>query len=135
MVDIFCGCGGLSEGFRQAGFEGLLGIDCDKHVIKTYNRHHHNLGRIRKVEDLDSDCIFKETGRKEIDVLTGGPPCQAFSTVSVAKWRSLGIPVTLRHPLNRLYYFTYDLTNLFAAEGAYLDAAGDVHKVLPYPLI
>lgn len=33
----------------------------------------------------------------------GGPPCQAFSTVSIAKWKSLGIPGTIQHPLNRLY--------------------------------
>jgi len=45
-VDIFCGCGGLSEGFRKAGFDVLLGIDCDRWAIKTYNRHHQNRGRL-----------------------------------------------------------------------------------------
>ncbi len=103
VVDIFCGCGGLSEGFRQAGFDILLGIDSDEWAIKTFNRHHQNRGRIRNVEDVDSGYIFAETGTKELDVLAGGPPCQAFSTVAVAKWRSLGIPSTVNHPMNRLY--------------------------------
>jgi DNA (cytosine-5)-methyltransferase 1 len=99
IVDIFCGCGGLSEGFSQAGFEVLLGVDCDAWAVRTYDRHHNNRGRIKNVEDIDSNYIFTETGRKDIDVLVGGPPCQAFSHVSVAKWKSLGVPVTLRHPL------------------------------------
>jgi hypothetical protein len=45
VVDIFCGCGGLSQGFKKAGFEVLLGIDHNPWAIATYNRHHNNLGR------------------------------------------------------------------------------------------
>jgi DNA (cytosine-5)-methyltransferase 1 len=103
VVDVFCGCGGLSEGFNQAGFEVLLGIDSDKFAIETFNKYHQNKGRIKKIEDIDGKYIFDETGKKHIDVLTGGPPCQAFSTVAVAKWRSLGIPSTIDHPKNKLY--------------------------------
>jgi DNA (cytosine-5)-methyltransferase 1 len=102
VIDVFCGCGGLSEGFNQAGFEVVLGVDCDRWAIRTY-RHHSNRGRMKNVEDIDSNYIFAETGTKDINVLVGGPPCRAFSSVSVAKWKSLGMPVTLRHPLNRLY--------------------------------
>jgi DNA (cytosine-5)-methyltransferase 1 len=43
VVDLFCGAGGISEGFRQAGFDILLGIDCDSWSIKTYNRNRQRL--------------------------------------------------------------------------------------------
>jgi len=102
-IDIFCGCGGLSEGFRQAGFDVLLGIDCDEWAIKTFNRHHNGTGRVMNVECVNADYISRESGCKEIDVVVGGPPCQAFSTVAVAKWRSLGMPGTINHPMNKLY--------------------------------
>ena len=89
-VDIFCGCGGLSEGFSQAGFEIILGIDTDPWAIKTYNKYHGDRGRIRDVTEVDADYVYNESGRKAVDVLIGGPPCQAFSNIGVAKWRSVG---------------------------------------------
>lgn len=103
VIDIFCGCGGFSEGFRQAGFDVKLGIDIDKWAIATYNRNHRNKGMLANVENLSSSMIFNEIGTNQIDALIGGPPCQAFSSVAVAKWRSLGKPVTIHHPLNKLY--------------------------------
>ena len=39
VLDLFCGCGGLSEGFRQSGFKIIGGIDVNESAIKTY---HHN---------------------------------------------------------------------------------------------
>jgi site-specific DNA-cytosine methylase len=42
-----------SEGLRQAGFDVVLGIDHDPWAIKTYNKYHHDRGRIKKVEDID----------------------------------------------------------------------------------
>ncbi len=103
VVDMFCGCGGLSEGFKQSGFDVVLGVDCDPWAVKTYNKYHNDRGRIKKVQDIDANYIFTEAGREEIDILVAGPPCQAFSTVALAKWRSLGMPSNLQHPLNRLY--------------------------------
>ena len=102
LVDLFCGCGGLSEGFRQAGFDILLGIDHDPYAIQTYNRHQDSRGRIASIEEIDA-VVFGQTGYRNIDVLVGGPPYQAFSTVAIAKWKSLGIPSTIQHPLNILY--------------------------------
>src|SRR5581483_2206855 len=103
VVDLFCGCGGLSEGFRKAGFDILLGIDSDPWAISTFNRQHQGKGLLMNIENVDSCQIFDRDGRKDIDVVIGGPPCQAFSTVAVAKWRSLGMPGTIDHPMNKLY--------------------------------
>ena len=103
VVDIFCGCGGLSEGFKQAGFTPVLGIDVDASAIATYERHNTGCGWAADITSISGKDIVKRSRRKSIDVMTGGPPCQAFSTVAVAKWRSLGRPSTLSHPVNQLY--------------------------------
>lgn len=103
VVDIFCGCGGLSEGFKRAGFLPVLGIDIDEHAVTTYNRHNDGNGVVADIAKVSGKDILAHSGRRVIDVMTGGPPCQAFSTVAVAKWRSLGRPSTMSHPVNQLY--------------------------------
>ena len=39
VVDLFCGAGGLSEGFRMAGYKILLGTDIDKYAISTFKKN------------------------------------------------------------------------------------------------
>ena len=102
VVDFFSGAGGLSEGFKQAGFEPILGVDCDPFAIRTYQRHH-GKGIQCRMEDLTADRLLKETGNRRITVLAAGPPCQAFSTVAIAKLRSLKKPTTVRNPMNQMY--------------------------------
>ena len=102
VVDLFSGAGGLSEGFEQAGFEPILGVDCDPFAIRTYQRRH-GKGIQCRMEDLTADRLLKETGNRRITVLAAGPPCQAFSTVAIAKLRSLKKPTSVRNPMNQLY--------------------------------
>lgn len=70
--------------------------DSDSWAIETYSKHHQ--GRKRNVEDIDSSYIFAETGT---EMLVVAP--HAFSSIAIAKWRSLGRPGTPQHPLNGLY--------------------------------
>jgi DNA (cytosine-5)-methyltransferase 1 len=80
VIDLFCGCGGLSYGFIKAGYEVLLGVDHWKDAIVTFENTHKNAKGI--VSDLFKETpkeISKQTGIKEIDVIIGGPPCQGFS--------------------------------------------------------
>ena len=102
VIDLFCGAGGLSEGFSQAGYESLLGLDCEPWAVKTFEKYH---GRTicEKIENVSVSRIMKETHGREVTVLAGGPPCQAFSTIACAKLRSMGHPTTICHPLNMLY--------------------------------
>lgn len=102
VADYFCGAGGLSEGFRQAGYEVVLGVDTDENAIATYNARH-GCGIVENIENIDLDFIKKKTGHSRIDVIVGGPPCQGFSSVAVGKLKSLGSPRTSKHPLNQLY--------------------------------
>lgn len=80
VIDLFCGCGGLSYGFIEAGYEVLLGIDHWKDAITTFENTHKNAKGI--VADLFTETpkeIAEKTGIKNADIIIGGPPCQGFS--------------------------------------------------------
>jgi DNA (cytosine-5)-methyltransferase 1 len=102
VVDLFCGAGGLSEGFKQAGFEALLGVDRDPWALRTFEKYHGKALNYN-VADLSADKILKEVGHREVTVLSGGPPCQAFSTIGAPKLKSMGRSINRKHPLNTLY--------------------------------
>lgn len=81
IFDLFCGAGGLSEGFRMAGYHVVGGVDVDPDAVATYARN---------FPDAESVCgdVRKPDVRERVidlasraDVLVGGPPCQAFSQV------------------------------------------------------
>lgn len=80
VIDLFCGCGGLSQGFIEAGYEVVLGIDNWKDAILTFEYNHKKTKGI--VADLFNETpkdIRKKTGIKDVDIIIGGPPCQGFS--------------------------------------------------------
>ena len=93
MVDLFCGAGGLSEGFRQAGFRTVLAVDSNPVALRTYRLNHPEVPEDRVIcEDLvdfrrDGERLRGLLADERIDVLIGGPPCQGFSR---AGWRSRG---------------------------------------------
>jgi DNA (cytosine-5)-methyltransferase 1 len=81
-ADLFCGAGGLSLGFQQAGFEIAFANDINEDYANTYRLNHAGIPFFREsIEDLKAAKIFKETGlrKTDIDLLIGGPPCQGFS--------------------------------------------------------
>lgn len=81
VVDLFAGAGGLSEGFRQAGFSVIAGSDNDPDAAATY---YLNFPEARVITgDLRAKRIKEQVldVAKSASVLVGGPPCQAFSQV------------------------------------------------------
>ena len=81
-VDLFCGAGGLSEGFRQNGFEILLANDFDTWCEATYKLNHPETEFITgPIQDITAEKILSKLDMKpgELDCIIGGPPCQAFS--------------------------------------------------------
>jgi len=80
VVDFFCGAGGLSLGFEQAGFNIVLGVDQDGHHVATHDRNFpYGKSHCGSVVDLTGDKVKELAGVDEIDVVIGGPPCQGFS--------------------------------------------------------
>lgn len=82
VVDLFCGAGGLSEGFRQAGFHVLAGLDFDERAGRTFAATHPEARFIGgRIQDVSVSQLLAATGLRpgELDVLVGGPPCQGYS--------------------------------------------------------
>ena len=82
VIDLFSGAGGLSEGFRQAGFSILAGNDIDRFAGETFAETHPEATFIPgPVETIDTADLLGPTGLRKGDLhcLIGGPPCQGFS--------------------------------------------------------
>lgn len=85
VLDIFCGAGGMSEGFIQAGFNVKYATDINSIAKLTYMNRHKQLGYETKFACMDIKDFSKKgflknfLGNDEIDVICGGPPCQGFS--------------------------------------------------------
>ena len=81
VIDLFCGCGGLSKGFEMAGYNILLGVDNNGPALQTFEYNHK--GSVGLNADLSDKETFKRieqiVGDRSIDVIVGGPPCQGFS--------------------------------------------------------
>ncbi|MHB8064961.1 MAG: DNA cytosine methyltransferase [Ruminiclostridium sp.] len=97
VIDLFCGCGGLSYGFEMAGYKTLLGIDNWEDALKTFKRNHLNANALNAdLSKLTGEKIldFLSCKKEEIDIIIGGPPCQGFS---ISGKRDL------KDPRNKLY--------------------------------
>lgn len=81
IVDLFAGAGGISEGFRQAGFVPLVATDIDPDACATYALNFADAMVIQG--DLRTPVVERELleAAQGADVVVGGPPCQAFSQV------------------------------------------------------
>ncbi|NSL55658.1 DNA cytosine methyltransferase [Uliginosibacterium aquaticum] len=100
-MDMFAGCGGISLGFLTAGFTPVASIEMDPWAAKSHganfgsrsvggDKEAHHSPRDAVTETADS--VFGDLGLlgatdHQIDVLVGGPPCQAFARVGRAKLR------------------------------------------------
>ncbi|WP_243388020.1 DNA cytosine methyltransferase [Bacillus kexueae] len=81
VIDMFSGCGGLSRGFMDAGYEILLGVDNEAIALKTF-KENHGQAEVLQADLFDPTTILemkKIIGNKTVDLIVGGPPCQGFS--------------------------------------------------------
>lgn len=82
MIDLFCGCGGLSLGLEQAGFELAFASDIDPVCASTFLFNRNLPAERMFVGDIaDLNRSFDTYSRffKDVDLVCGGPPCQGFS--------------------------------------------------------
>lgn len=81
VADFFCGGGGFSEGFRQAGFNIVFAVDKWAPAVATYKGNkpdvtvvQDDILRISKLPDAEFEKLVPDT-----EVIVGSPPCQSFS--------------------------------------------------------
>jgi DNA (cytosine-5)-methyltransferase 1 len=83
-IDLFAGAGGLSYGITAEGFTVVSAVEIDPVSAKSYSLNHPNTNTIvDDVRQVSGTQILKQLGiaHGELDLLTGCPPCQAFSTL------------------------------------------------------
>jgi DNA (cytosine-5)-methyltransferase 1 len=102
-LDLFSGCGGLSLGFHSAGFEVTGAVEFDplaarSHAINFVKSAPEPLveahAKARDItsqepEDLIAELGIRGKAEEAIDIIMGGPPCQAFARVGRAKLREV----------------------------------------------
>jgi len=75
VIDLFCGAGGFSEGFKQVGFEIVAGVDNWIKALQSFKKNFPNAEVIYK--DV---CFLKKEQLPDFDILIGSPPCKEWST-------------------------------------------------------
>lgn len=96
VLDLFCGCGGISKGYELAGYNIVGGIDFNDDATKTFQHNFKNatvfctdITKFNKKEILDT--------YKNVDIIVGGPPCQGFSSAN--RWQK-----EADDPRNKLFF-------------------------------
>ena len=123
VLDLFSGCGGISLGFQREGFRIAAGVEIDPLAAASHARNFHGKtegerllhGRSRDITRIEPGELAAELRLGDvasaIDVLVGGPPCQAYARVGRAKLREVAVhPEAFRvDPRGNLYlrYLAY----------------------------
>ncbi|MDU3176669.1 DNA cytosine methyltransferase [Anaerococcus sp.] len=76
-IDLFAGCGGMSAGFIENGFDIKLAVEINGEIAQSYKNNH--IGTEVIVDDINNidDKVLRNF--RDTDVIIGGPPCQGFS--------------------------------------------------------
>jgi len=83
-IELFAGIGGLMLGFEQAGFTTVSANEIDKPTVEYLKYNHAELHvDERSIEEVNGTDLLNGLAVGELDVLTGGPPCQGFSLIGL----------------------------------------------------
>lgn len=92
IVDLFCGCGGMSLGFQNAGFKIVAAYDSWQPAIDIYQK---NFQHPVYKKDLSIENIVPELISLKPNMIIGGPPCQDFSIAGKRNFRGERANLTL----------------------------------------
>jgi len=78
VIDLFCGAGGMTQGFYNAGFRPIFAVEHEKDFAETYAA---NFGTHVDARPIEEVVIDPKVKKLRADVVIGGPPCQGFSNL------------------------------------------------------
>ena len=116
VLDFFSGCGGLSLGFESAGFEISAAVEFEVLAAESHAANFHKgdsrHATARDITDLAPAELTDELGlgdvSNSIDIIVGGPPCQAFARVGRPKLREIAEhPTAFKKDPRAWLYFHY----------------------------
>lgn len=87
-LSFFSGAMGMDLGIKKAGFQTLFASETDKACRKTILKNDPNIALVGDIRDFSASEVRFVSGlnsEEEIDLVVGGPPCQAFSTAGKRK--------------------------------------------------
>lgn len=111
FIDLFAGCGGLSEGFYRQGFQALAHVEINHWACETLRKRMLYYGYDEAVKevieyDITSTDILEKIDEavhgRSVDIIIGGPPCQAYSTAGRVR-DSKGMAIDPRNYLFESY--------------------------------
>lgn len=79
VLDLFCGCGGMTKGLIDSGLDVIAGIDVWDKAIDSYKSNFEHNAICKDLTKFGPAQCEKEIKTKNIDIIVGGPPCQGFS--------------------------------------------------------
>ncbi len=96
FIDLFAGCGGLSEGFYKLGYKALAHVEIDKYCCETlkermryYDYTEDEISSSVIQQDITNEAVITQLknaiGNNTVDLIIGGPPCQAYSSAGRAR--------------------------------------------------
>jgi len=116
VLDLFSGCGGLSLGFKAAGYDIAAAVEFDLHAARSHGFNFHPGDRrhalARDITQTSPAMLTEALGlgdtAQAFEVLVGGPPCQAFARVGRSKLREVAEhPEAFRHDARARLYIEY----------------------------
>lgn len=135
FIDLFAGCGGLSEGFYRQGFKAVAHVEIDYYACETLRERmryygYKNIDKEVVEGDITSPDIISRIDEavngRDVDIIIGGPPCQAYSTAGRVRDKKgmendarnflfESYVKILEHYLPKLFVFE-NVTGLFSAK-------------------
>ena len=122
IVDLFCGAGGLSLGFIEAGFRVVLANDIQDVCCETYKYNHPELSSERVIEGDIRQILDDISIPEQVDLVIGGPPCQGFSSAN--KHHKV-----IDDPRNLLYKYFIEAVTKFAPKFVVMENVKGMLKV------
>lgn len=122
IVDLFCGAGGLSLGFIEAGYQVVLANDIQDVCCETYKYNHPELSSERVILGDIRQVLDNFSISEEVDMVVGGPPCQGFSSANQHH-------KVIDDPRNLLYKYFIEAVTKFAPKFVVMENVRGMLKV------